>query len=144
MSTSAVSSSNYWKAPSSASSSSTTSTKGSSNISDFNSFMKILSAELKSQDPTNPVSNTEFVSQLAQVQSLSQLQSISNTVAANSAYSMIGKSVTYQTTDSATGATKTATGTVTSVITKDNITYIKVNNETVKLSAVQEVTAAKS
>lgn len=142
MPTSAVDNSNYWKTPSGDSSSGTTSKKGSSNISDFNSFMKILASQLKNQDPTNPVSNTEFVSQLAQVQSLSQLNNISNTITATSAYNLIGKLITYRTTNSATGAVKTSTGTVQAVVTKDNTAYIAVNGEIVKVSAVQKVTLA--
>ena len=142
MSTSAVNNSDYWLPPSSDSSANTTTTKGSSNISDFNSFMKILAIELQNQDPTDPVSNTEYVSQLAQVQSLSQLQNISNTVTAAGAYEMIGKTVTYQTTDSATGAATADSGTVQAVITKDNTTYLLVNGQMVEASSVIMVSPA--
>ncbi|MEN6413951.1 MAG: flagellar hook capping FlgD N-terminal domain-containing protein [Veillonellales bacterium] len=144
MSTSAVSSSSdYWITPTSTDTD-TSSTKGKSDLSDFASFMKILSSELQNQDPTDPVSNTEYVAQLAQVESLSQLQSMNNSIAANSAYSLLGKTVTYETTDSSTGVTTTASGTVSAVVLKDSVPYITVNGETVKASTVQQVASASS
>lgn len=143
MSTSAVSSSDYWITPSSTSTDSS-STTGTNTLSDFTTFMKILSTELQNQDPTDPVSNTEYVSQVAQVESLSQLQSMSNSIAANSAYSLLGKTVTYQTTDSSTGATTTASGTVQAVVLKDSVPYVTINGTTVKASAVQQVNATSS
>jgi len=138
---------NWWKPPSASTNNAIaagqTNTKGSSTLSDFNTFMKILSTELQNQDPTNPVSNTEYVAQMAQVQSLSQLQNMSNSITANSAYSLLGKSVTYQTIDPTTGANTTDSGMVQAVVIKDNATYIKVNGETVKVSAVQQVNLPK-
>jgi len=40
-------------------------------------FLKLLTTQLQNQDPTNPVSNEEFVAQLAQFSSLEELQGIS-------------------------------------------------------------------
>ena len=140
MSTSAVSNnSDWWKAPTN--NDTNTNTKGTNNLGDFNSFMKILAAELQNQDPTDPVSNTEYVAQLAQVETLSQLQSMSNTITNASAYDLIGKSVTYQTTDDS-GAIGADTGTVQAVVKKDNETYIMVNGGIVKVSAVLIVAPA--
>jgi flagellar basal-body rod modification protein FlgD len=44
-------------------------------------FMKLLIAQLQNQDPTSPVDNQAFVSQLATFNSLEQLVSINNNVA---------------------------------------------------------------
>ena len=76
-----------------------------------NDFLKLLTVQLKNQDPLEPVKNEAFVAQLAQFSSLEQLQNInatltnsskdgaasgSQTVAAvssNTAVSLIGKQV---------------------------------------------------
>jgi len=53
-------------------SSGSTSTSGSSN----DMFMKLLMAQLKSQDPMDPVDPNQFVSQLVQFNSLNELQNM--------------------------------------------------------------------
>lgn len=110
-------------------------TKGSNSLGDFNNFMKILASELQNQDPTDPVKNTEYVAQLAQMESLSQLQNMNNVITTNSSYNLIGKSVTYQMQDD-TGATTTATGTAKAVVVKNNEPYLVVNGGLVKVSDV--------
>ncbi|HZT83565.1 MAG TPA: flagellar hook capping FlgD N-terminal domain-containing protein [Gemmataceae bacterium] len=67
-----------------------------------NQFLQLLTAELKNQDPTSPVSNTDFIAQLAQFSQLQGVQqlngSISQLVAlqqVTQAASLIGKQVTY-------------------------------------------------
>lgn len=46
------------------------------NMLNGNDFISLLTAELKHQDPTNPMDPTQFVSQLVQFNSLEQLISI--------------------------------------------------------------------
>jgi flagellar basal-body rod modification protein FlgD len=60
-------------ATSTTSTSSSTSTSSLSNSVNSADFLKLLVAQLQNQDPLNPVSDTEFLSQLAQ---FSQLQGI--------------------------------------------------------------------
>jgi flagellar basal-body rod modification protein FlgD len=43
-------------------------------------FLRLLMAQLRNQDPMNPVNNTEFVAQTAQFSSLEQLQNINTTL----------------------------------------------------------------
>lgn len=66
-----------------------------------NQFLTLLVAQLKNQDPTSPIENEQFVTQLAQLQSLEQQQKMTDSnqslllqssLAAGS--SMIGKQVT--------------------------------------------------
>ncbi len=78
---------------------------------DKNAFLKLLTVQLKNQDPMEPVKNEAFIAQLAQFSSLEQLQNINTTLAAgnqggatregatvaavgnNTAISLIGKRV---------------------------------------------------
>lgn len=58
--------------------SSTTSTATSTNKlgSDKETFLKLLVAQMKNQDPTNPQDSVQYMSQLAQFSSLEQLTTI--------------------------------------------------------------------
>jgi flagellar basal-body rod modification protein FlgD len=56
----------------------TTPAKTASNKADSNTFMTLLVAQLKNQDPLAPQEGTEFIAQLAQFNSLEQLISIND------------------------------------------------------------------
>jgi flagellar basal-body rod modification protein FlgD len=86
-------------ASSSSSASSTATTAGSSlGQSDF---LNLLIAQLKNQDPLNPMKDTEFIAQLAQFSSLQQMSSLNTTMSAFAiqqnyvnAINMVGKQIT--------------------------------------------------
>jgi flagellar basal-body rod modification protein FlgD len=68
---------------------------------DYQSFLKLLVAEMKNQDPTKPMESTDFVAQLATfsqveqtVQSNSKLDRILQSTALSQAGSLIGRQVT--------------------------------------------------
>lgn len=126
----------WWKIPTSTETltSSTTNT-----LNDFDSFLKLLATELQNQDPSDPVSNTEYVSQMAQISTLQQLQSIYTNVSTSNAYSMIGREVTYTDTDSITGDTLYYSGVVESVAVQNSNVYLYINGEPVSLGSVVEV-----
>lgn len=67
---------------------------------DKNSFLKILSAELKNQDPSNAKDSTAYVAQLAQFASMEQMTNLNNTVTSLAGSSLIGKGVTLNVSDS--------------------------------------------
>lgn len=48
------------------------------NAADFQSFLTLLTAQLRNQDPLNPADSTEFVAQLAQFTSVEQLVNVNN------------------------------------------------------------------
>nr|WP_092074021.1 flagellar hook capping FlgD N-terminal domain-containing protein [Dendrosporobacter quercicolus]NSL47804.1 hypothetical protein [Dendrosporobacter quercicolus DSM 1736]SDM75463.1 flagellar basal-body rod modification protein FlgD [Dendrosporobacter quercicolus] len=125
----------YWSNPTTVD---TGTTKSTSTIVDYDTFFSLLITELQNQDPTDPVSNTEYVSQLAQLASLGQLESVTTSINASQAYALIGKEVTYQTTDDS-GKTATGSGTVDSVVISSGTAYLKIGSNMVKTDAVTEV-----
>ncbi|MGB9621255.1 MAG: flagellar hook capping FlgD N-terminal domain-containing protein [Brevinematia bacterium] len=72
--------------------------QGSKNVLGEEDFLKILTTQLKTQDPTNPVDDKTFISQMAQLTTLRELNSLNNNIlslvsqnAINSSLSMISK-----------------------------------------------------
>lgn len=66
-------------------------------------FLKLLVAQMSSQDPLNPQKDTEFIAQMAQFSSLEQSRSMQQDVAAlrgqqdlSQAYSLLGQDVSVQ------------------------------------------------
>ena len=97
--------------PAGANSSTTTTSKTAV---DYQSFLKLLIAEMKNQDPTKPMDSTQYVAQLAtfsqveqSVQTNTKLDQIMQSSALSQADALIGRTIT-----SADGKT---TGTVASV-----------------------------
>lgn len=135
MSTSAITSTTTSGTTSTTSSSSTTSSI------DFDSFIQLLATELKYQDPTDPVDTSEYMSQMIGIGSLEALENIYSATNNSSAYSLIGKDVTYQYTDSS-GNTAAASGTVDSVIISGSNTYLTIDGTTVSLDDVVQVTSS--
>lgn len=109
------------------------------------SFYKLLMAEMTNQDPLEPTSNTEFVSQLA---SFSALQTNSDSLYYNTiayATGLAGKTVTIATQGVAKDDLKIVTGVVSGVDISDekNIEVI-VNGERYSLKSVMNVEGTSS
>ena len=56
-------------------------------------FMTLLLTQLKNQDPLDPQDQTQFLSQLAQLQSVSELKTMNGYLELSSAMSMLGRDV---------------------------------------------------
>tara|TARA_B100000614_G_scaffold262851_1_gene299113 strand:+ start:694 stop:1128 length:435 start_codon:yes stop_codon:yes gene_type:complete len=102
-------------------------------------FLKILITQLQNQDPTKPMEDKEFISQMAQFSSLEQMTNISqgfrdmNTLlSSNQALSVLGRTVEVQSGD------QTITGTVSSV-TSGAMPQITVGDQQYDYSSIQRV-----
>ena len=83
-----------------------TTTSPSSNIVDPNTFLQLLIAEMKNQDPTNPTDPAQYMGQFAQlssveqaVQTNSKLDALLSSSALSQADGLIGRTVNFITTD---------------------------------------------
>lgn len=109
-------------------------------------FLKLLVAQLSSQDPMNPVSNTDFAAQMAQFSTLQTTQTMQTNMAAVqsgltglAANSLLGKTVNLQTTNGLT-----VTGVVSSVQYQSGTPSIVVNGQPYDLSQVTSVSQTQT
>jgi flagellar basal-body rod modification protein FlgD len=106
-----------------------------------NDFTQMLVTELQNQDPTQPMSSTDLMNQVSQIQSIESNQQLTSTLQAvalgqsiASAGNLIGRTVTG--TDS-TG--KQVTGTVSSVSISNGSANLNVGNSTLPLNNVTQI-----
>lgn len=92
---------------------------------DKDAFLQLLVAQMKYQDPLEPTSNTEYISQYATFSQVEQMQNMAATMELSRASSMVGKLVEVSTTDS-NGETKTIQGTVEYVTYENNKAYVSI------------------
>ena len=113
-------------------------TKKSGSTMDKEAFLKHLVAQMKYQDPLEPTSNTEFVSHYAQFSSLEQMQNMRATLDLSRAYTLVGQTVSVNTTDS-TGKSTTIQGVVDYVVYENNKAYVSIGGELYSLDDVYGV-----
>lgn len=119
------------------STSSTSSTSGGSTL-DKNSFLQLLVAQMKYQDPLNPSSNTEYVAQLATFSQLEQMQNLSQTTTNSQAFSLVGKEVIIKTT-STTGNSSYISGRVDFVNMNSGKAQLSVNGSLYSIDLLDSV-----
>lgn len=101
-------------------------------------FLKLLVAEMSNQDPLEPTSNTEFISQLATFSSMQYMQDSSKYSMANYASSLAGKTVTATKMQGTKAIVKT--GVVEKVVAGKNNSYtLTIDGETFNLSQITSV-----
>ncbi len=106
---------------------STTAKKGNDSL-DKDAFLQILVAEMQYQDPLEPSSNTEWVSQMASFSQIEELQGVSDTISEQNAASLVGKRVIIAASDDVSGNTQYVTGIVQCTEKKSDGMYISVND----------------
>ncbi len=100
---------------------------GSSSI-DQNAFMQLLMAQLKYQDPTNPMDNNQFLTQQAQMSQVEQLGNLTNVMQSTStltqASNLVGKTVDVKGSDG-----NVITGTIQNAQISNNSVGIQINGQ---------------
>jgi flagellar basal-body rod modification protein FlgD len=105
-------------------------------------FFNLLVAQLQYQDPTNPMSSSDFVAQLAQLSTVNGIQSLNTNFSSmlslqqlSGGSSLIGQTVSYL----PTGTTTPVQGTVDSLSVNQGQVQLVVDGHAVPLSSVTGV-----
>lgn len=115
------------------------------NMVNSDTFLSLLVAEMTNQDPMEPTSNTEFVTQMAQFTSLQYSKDAATYSQSNYASSLVGKTVTASKMDGSKQVTKT--GVVQSVMKNGDSYTIKIDGvsfELKNITSISETTSADS
>ncbi len=118
------------------------SSKKSNSTVDKDQFLQLLVAQMKYQDPLEPTSNTEYVSQYATFSELEQMQNMSASLELARASGLVGQTVLMDVTDSA-GRTTTIQGNVDYVVYEANKAYLSINGELYSLDDLNTVADQK-
>lgn len=102
-------------------------TKGSDSL-DKDAFLKILVAEMQYQDPLEPSSNTEWVTQMASFSQIEQLQDVTDTINEQKAASLVGKRIIVAASDNTNGEVNYVTGKVQCIEKKADGLYFSIND----------------
>lgn len=101
---------------------------------DKDAFLQLLIEQMANQDPLNPASDTEYISQLAQFSMLEELQSLNDTMTQTQLYSLVGKYVFVNSTDSESGEQELVYGKVDGIIKQNGIDYLVIGDNQYQLS----------
>jgi len=131
-----------------------TTTKAPKTILDKDDFLKLLIAELKYQDPLEPMKDKEFIAQMATFSSLEQMQNLNigfQKLATNitdnliptllmqqSSY-LIGHQVKYLDPEADNGQGQILEGIVSSVVFKNGTPYCVINNKEIALNNLTQI-----
>jgi len=120
------------------------SSTGTNSLTDPQTFLKLLVAELKYQNPLNPTDPTQYLGETAQFSMVQTLNTVGSDITAMltasqqaAAAALIGRQVTG--TDS---AGDTITGVVTGMQTASGSTSLQIGNQSIPLANVTSVTAS--
>lgn len=103
-------------------------------------FLQLLMTQLKHQDPLNPMSNQEFLSQQAQFTQISELQKLNKSFNGQTLFvqasSLVGKTVSFLNPDN---LTETLEGQVTEAKFNDKGTAVVVNGKDYPLESILSI-----
>lgn len=125
----------------SGSGSATTLSSTSNSTLDQSDFLQLLVAQMKSQDPMNPQSNSDFIGQLAQFSTLSGIETLNSNFSQllsldqlSQGTSLEGHQVTYTNSSNAT-----VSGTAEGVVVKNGNFEVQVGSDSVSLNQIVSV-----
>lgn len=126
---------------------STSNTRSTGSDLDVEDFLKLFVAQMSNQDPVggsggSGSGGTDYLSQLAQLTMLKQISALSNSLASNQAYSMIGKYVYIG--NSSTASDDFIVGRVDGVINEGGVSKVMVGGDTYDLSEIYAVVDGSS
>ena len=112
-------------------------TKANSSM-DKDSFLQLLVAQMKYQDPMEPQSNTEYVAQYAQFSELEAMQNLSSNMDLQRATGLVGKEVVVKTTG-ASGEPVYTQGKVDFVSSEGSKAYMTINGKKFSIDDLDSV-----
>jgi flagellar basal-body rod modification protein FlgD len=107
-------------------------------------FLKILIAQMKNQDPTQPLQDREFIAQMAQFSSVEQLQNMALEMtrlrqSIGMASGLIGKTVSWEELTEGSAVPVMKSGVVDSITIKDGIQHARVGGTDVSLDRILRI-----
>ncbi|MDE5803490.1 MAG: hypothetical protein K2I22_11280 [Lachnospiraceae bacterium] len=105
---------------------------------DKDSFLQLLVAQMKYQDPLEPTSNTEYIAQYAQFSQVESLQNMSQNMDLQRASSLVGQMVYVKTTNDS-GVTDYVYGKVDYVTYQGNKPYLYINEKSYPLEDLETI-----
>lgn len=112
---------------------------------DMATFLKLITVQMSSQDPLNPVSDSEFASQLAQLGTVQGMDNLQKSGQVQMAASLLGKTVTASNPNiTSTDASTTVTGQVINMTNQSGTYYLGIqdangNVVNVSMNSIQSV-----
>lgn len=105
---------------------------------DKDAFLQLLVAQMKYQDPLQPTSNTEYISQYAQFSQVEQMQNMAGSMDLQRASSLVGQEV-YVKTTSSSGETNYVKGKVDYVVYENGKAYLAINEKLYSLDDLDTI-----
>ena len=104
-----------------------------------NDFLNLLAAQMQYQNPLEPMSDTDFIAQLAQFSALEQMEAMSTAMIAMQAYNMVGKLVSANNVLCDDGITRNIDGYVQFVVQREGAYFAKVGEYLVPVSRITDI-----
>uniref|UniRef100_A0A831TJX1 Basal-body rod modification protein FlgD n=1 Tax=Thermorudis peleae TaxID=1382356 RepID=A0A831TJX1_9BACT len=106
-------------------------------------FLMLLVAQLRNQDPLNPIQDREFIAQLAQLNALEQMQKVNETLSAMAELTTLGQVASFigkQVSGLERGTGELVEGVVTSVTIVDGNVVLEIGGKHVEVRDVVSIT----